>query len=128
MGPTDRDTEATLITSARLKFAEQTLVPFEAAYRDLSATWAALETKAQGATAIAGIFLGITISVLNGNANTLTRPQKLFSVGIAAALAVAVVLALMALTPRSVPLLNPEERFRKARDILALEHDAEFLS
>jgi hypothetical protein len=55
--PEDHDRKATA-DAERLKLAEQALAPFEAAHRELSVLWAALETKAQGATAVAGVFPG----------------------------------------------------------------------
>jgi hypothetical protein len=119
---------ATAVT-ARLKLAEQSLAPFEAVHRDLLAIWGTLETKAQGATAIAGVFLGATISILTRNPDGLNSLQQTLIVVIAGFLAAAVVLALLALTPRPVPLVNdPEHRFRRIRDLLALKDDAEFLS
>jgi hypothetical protein len=115
--------------AARLKLAEQALTPFEAAHRDLSGSWAMIETKAQGATAIAGVFLGATISILTKSPQNLSHNQRSLIFGIACALAFAVMMALSALIPGAVPVVdNPEHRFRRVRDLLSLENDTEFLS
>jgi len=115
--------------SARLKIAEQALGPFEAAHRELTAAWTAIDTKAQGATAIAGVFLGAAISILTKDPGALTARERQLVLGITVALAVSVILALFALIPRALPVVDyPESRFRKVRDLLKLDNDAEFLS
>jgi hypothetical protein len=88
-----------------------------------------LETKAQGATAIAGVFLGATISILTRGSENLSDLQRGLILAIAALLALAVVLAVSALVPRTLPVaLNPENRFRTVRDLLTLDDDTEFMS
>jgi hypothetical protein len=115
-------------SSVRLKLAEGALAPFEAAHRDLSGLWTTLETKAQGTTTVAGIFLAAAISILTRTPSDLSQVEKILILIIVAALAAAVILALLVLTPRQVPVNDPEIRFRKVANLLALEDDNELKS
>ena len=126
VGTSTNDSQHT--SSVRLKLAENALAPFEASYRDLLALWTALETKAQATTTVAGVFLAAAIAILTKPPTDLSPGEKILILIIVAALAATVILALLVLTPRQVPVNDPEIRFRKVRALLALEDDNELES
>src|SRR5262249_37673689 len=87
---------------------------FREQYRDLAESWRHMDTKAQGAGAIAGVFLAAALAWAKDLPTDFTVPQKIALVGCVVLLILAVISAVTALHVRNVS--SPPPRINDVRD------------
>jgi hypothetical protein len=82
-----------------------------AEYKELSENWRILDTKAQGATAISGIFLAAAFSIARDASGKMVLCEKVLLILAIASLVTSITLAVLALWVRSVSLPPIGEQF-----------------
>lgn len=87
-------------------------------HEELSEQWNALDTKAQGTMATAGIFVAGMLAFINTLSQTATAAQKWFLTGAAVLLALCIVVALRVLAVREVTSAPVGAQLRKLVDDL----------